>query len=159
MTENVTDVEPCGTVTDEGTIAAAGDAPRLIVAPAVGAGAEKEIVQLVPADGSIVIGLQEKPFKLGPWSIVTDAPDADIAMGWPVASDVVPLVSCRAEEVLAVEVAIDNETEASTPLEITASLRPQTKHVIAPGLLLQFRDMFAAASPGVHVAAEKSVVE
>ena len=65
----------------------------MIVAPALGAGDVRASVQLEPDDGKIEIGLQEKPFRMGAWRIVTDAPAADVVMGSPVVSDVVSLVS------------------------------------------------------------------
>jgi len=89
-TENVAEVWPCATVTEEGRLASAGDALRLIAAPPLKAGAVSETEQEVPEEGLIVVGLQVRPFNLGVWLIVTVPPSAEVAMDDPIVSAAIP---------------------------------------------------------------------
>ena len=157
VAENVPWVDPAGMVMDGETFAPAGDDPSVIVAPAFGAGAVRATLQMEPMDALIETGLHEKPFKLA--AILTEPPVAIVAMGSPPVSAAIPLVSCRGEGLLGVEADKVSVREASAPFGITVSLRPHTKQVVAPGLLLHDNDILAAAGPDVQTADEKSVVE
>jgi len=93
VTENVADVEPCGTVTVAGTFAPAGDELSETVAPPLGAAEVSETVQVDPTDGVSEVGLQEKPLKLEVWRMVIVPPFTDVGIGAPLASADMPLVS------------------------------------------------------------------
>ena len=99
-TENVVEVEPCGTVTVEGMLAPAGDALKLMVAPPLPAAEVSATVHVEPTVGLIIIGLHEKPFKLGACPMVTVPLLVKVDKGVPVALADVPLISCTWEDVL-----------------------------------------------------------
>ncbi len=65
VTENVAEVDPCGTVTLDGTVATEGDALIATVAPPLAAGELNAIVQLDVVEGSIDIGLHVRLFRMG----------------------------------------------------------------------------------------------
>ena len=60
-----------------------------------------------------------------------------------------------------VELDTINDTVARTPFEIGVALRPHSIQVVAPALLLQLIDLFAAIAtgPAVTAADEKSRLE
>jgi hypothetical protein len=60
VTENVADVEPDGTVTDEGTLAALGETLIATGAPPLGAVGVSVTVQVDPAEGLMDTGLHER---------------------------------------------------------------------------------------------------
>ena len=63
VAEKVVVVDPCGTVTEAGMFATAGEALSVTVAPPLGAADESATVQVDPADGVSDIGLHEMPLK------------------------------------------------------------------------------------------------
>lgn len=93
VTENVFEVEPCGIVTLGGRLTSPGDAPSPIAAPPLGAADVSVTVQVDPADGDTDMGLHERLFKAGVWSIVTVPPLAVVAIPAPVESAEIPFVS------------------------------------------------------------------
>lgn len=102
VTENVVEVEPLGTVTDDGTFAPAGDEVKVIVAPALGAADVRLTVQVDPPDGLIEAGLHEKPFKLGA-RMVTVPPVAEVDREVPVESAIITLESWTEDDVSVVD--------------------------------------------------------
>ena len=70
-TGNVAEVEPPGTVTVEGMLTSTGDEVKLMVAPPLPAAEVSATVHVAPMAGLTAVRLQEKPFKLGPFEIVT----------------------------------------------------------------------------------------
>jgi hypothetical protein len=159
VTGKVVEVEPCGTVTDAGTVAAAEDALNATVAPPLGAADVSVTVQVDPTDGVRVVGLHEMPLKAGVWRIVTVLPIADVGMAAPAESAESPFVSWTDDAVSDVEPANVSVTEATTLFGIVIEFRPQSKHVAVPVPLLQVSDLFAAPTPGEKLAAVKSVGE
>jgi len=93
VTENVVEVEPCGTVTLAGRLASAGDALRPIVAPPLSAEDVSATEQLDPADGETDLGLHERTLKVGACPIMTVAPLAVVAIPAPLESADIPFVS------------------------------------------------------------------
>jgi ethanolamine utilization microcompartment shell protein EutL len=65
VTENVAEVDPCGTVIEAGTVATVGDALNAIVAPPLNAGEVSATVQVDPAVAVSDVGLHEIPLKEG----------------------------------------------------------------------------------------------
>lgn len=102
VTENVAEVEPCGIVTDDGTIAPAGDELRFTVAPPLRAVEVSVTVQVDAVDGPIDTGLQVNPFKLG-GRIVTVPPVVEVATEAPVGSASIALENWTEEDVFVVE--------------------------------------------------------
>jgi hypothetical protein len=159
VTGNVVIVEPCGTVTDEGMFATAGDALRLMDAPPLSAGEVSATVQVDPAAGDSDAGVQARPLKTGVWRIVTVPLLADVGTAAPLESDEIPFESWIVEAESRVEPATVRVTEATTLLGIVMEFRPHTRQVAVPEPLLQVRDLFAAPMPGEKVAELKSAVE
>ncbi len=161
VTENVPELTPAGMVTDPGMFTSAGDCVRVIVAPPLGAFAVKVTVQSDDAGGVIVTGLHEKPFKPGGCKIVTTPPLIEVKREVPVPSAANPTPSCTCEDVLWVEAEIVITTLATTPFCIGVEVEDQTRHVIAPAVVLH-ETAFPApvdAGPAVTTTEEKSVVE
>jgi hypothetical protein len=155
----VAEEEPSGTVTLEGTFAAAGDALSVIAAPPLSAAEVSATVQVDPAEGVSDVELHDMLLKRGVWRIVTVPPLAEVAIPAPAESAEMLLVSCTDEDVSGVESAKVKVSEATTLFGIVVELRPHTKHVAVPELLLQESDLFAAPDPAAKLADLKSVVE
>ena len=159
MTGNVVDVAPCGTVMVEGTVATAGDALSEMVAPPLRAADVRATVQVDPADGVTDIGLHEKPFNFGVWTIVTLPPLVEVEIFVPTASTAMPLVSWTDEDVSGVEPERVKAAVATMSFEIAVVLRPHSMQVAVPTPLVHESDLFASAGPGAKLADEKSAVE
>jgi len=157
VTEKLAAVEPCGIVTDAGTLAPAGDELRLIVAPPLGAAEVSVTVQVEPVAGLTETGLHEKLLK--PGRIVMVPPVEEVAMLAPVESASMPLESWTEEDVSVVELDKVSVRVATTPFEMVCEFSPHSTQVAVPAALLQDSDLFAAAGPADNVAEEKSVVE
>jgi hypothetical protein len=89
----VTDVEPEGMVTDEGTLAAVGEAEIPIAAPPLGAGAVSVTVQVDPAEGLMDAGLHERLLRAAIWRMLTVAPLTVVGIEVPAELAETPLVS------------------------------------------------------------------
>ena len=156
--EKLVELDPAGTVTEDGIFRPAGDAVKEIAAPSLGAADVRLTVQVAVADWLRDIGLQESPFKPG-W-IVTVPPVVDVFKDFPAASAAELFVICTAEEVCVVEPDTVNVTVATTPFENAVVFRPHNMHVVEPAPPPQERVLFAPvdAGPATTVAAEKSAV-
>jgi hypothetical protein len=152
-------VDPCGTVTEVGRLADAGDALRETTAPPLGAADVRETVQVEPTDGVSVVGLHEMPLNRAVWRMVTVPPLTDVAIPVPLESADVALLSWTGDELSEVEFARVNVTEATTLSGIAVVFRPHTRQVAVPVPLVQLSDLFAAPVPAATVADVKSVVE
>lgn len=93
VTENVVELEPCGTVTVVGTFAAVGAALIPTEAPPLGAADVSVTVQVDPTDGVNVAGLHERLLRVGVWRIVTVPPLAEVDIPAPEESADIALVS------------------------------------------------------------------
>jgi hypothetical protein len=93
VTGNVVEVEFCGIVTVDCMVTSVGDELRLIVVPPLPAAIVNCTVQVVPADGLIDVELQEKPFKLGFWRIVTVPLPVEVESAVAVVLADIPFVS------------------------------------------------------------------
>jgi hypothetical protein len=117
-------------------------------------------VQVVEPGGVTDIGLQVKPFKRGPWRIVTwpllPATGKDVAVGLAAEPSAIWIV-----EVVEFEFDKARVTAATTPFGIAVVFQPQTIHVSAPATLSQVIDFPAevATGPGATLADVKSTVE
>jgi hypothetical protein len=143
VTENVVDVAPCGTVTVEAMLTSAGDEFRVIVAPPVPAAEVRSTVQVDTIGGEINIGLQEKPFSPGGWTIITVPPLADAEIAAADGFAAVGLKICTVEEVFEVEGETFSETVATTPSETIPELSPHNMHVKLPVWFWQETDLLA----------------
>jgi len=159
VTETGAEVDPCGTVTEAGRFAAAGDALNATVAPPLSAADVRDTVQVDPLLGVSDVGVHVIPLSAGVWRIVTVDPDALVAIFAPVESADTPLVSWTVEDESGVDPARVRVTAATTLLGIGVELMPQTRQVAVPVPLLQESDLLAAPAAGVKVADVKSVVE
>lgn len=156
-TGNVVEVEPCGTVTVDCIVTSEGAELRLIVVPPFPAARVNCTVQVVPAEGLIDVALQEKPFKLGVWRIVTVPLPVEVESAVAVVLADIPFVSWTTEEASLVDADTVKLTVATTPEAIGVSFRPHSMHVAVPVPYWQEIDLFAAAD--VTFTAEKSIVE
>jgi hypothetical protein len=159
VTGNVAEVDPCGTVTDAGTLAAEEDALSVTIAPPLGAADVSATVQVDPADDVSDVGLHEMPLNTGVWKIVTVPPLTDVGIEAPVEPADRPLASWINDEVSGVESAKVSVTEATTLLGRLWELSPQTRQVAVPAPLLQERDLSESSDPSAKDADVKSVVE
>jgi len=159
VTENVVEVEPCGTVTVAGTFAAAGDALIPIAAPPLGAADVSVTVQVDPTDGVNVAGLHERPLRAGDCRIVTVPPLAVVDSADPAESADSAFVNWINEDVSGVEFASVNVTEATALSGIAEVFSPQTRQVTVPAPSAQESVLSAAPAAAANVADVKSVVE
>ncbi len=159
LTEKVVDVDPCGTVTFDGTVATAGDALIATAAPPLGAAAVSVTVHVEPVEGLTEVGVQARLLKAAVREIVTVPPAAEVATAAPFGSAEIPLVSWTAEELAVVELASVRVTEATTLEGIDELFRPQTMQVAVPVEFAQESVFFVSAAPEAKVADVKSVVE
>lgn len=143
VTEKVVDVAPCGTVTVEAMLTSAGDEFRLIVVPPLPAAEVRSTVQVDTIGGVINIGLQEKPFSPGAWTIVTVPPLADAEIAAADGFAAAGLKICTAEEVFEVEGETFSETVATTPSETLPELSPHKMHLKLPVWFSQETDLLA----------------
>jgi len=155
----VVEVEPCGTVTVAGTLAAAEDALMSTTAPPLSAPDVSVTVQVDPTDGVNDVGLQERLLKAGVCKMVTVPPLAVVDTGAPAESAETVFVNWTDEDVSGVEFARVNVTEATTLFGIAEVFRPQTRQVAVPEPSVQERVLFAAPVPVAKLAPVKSVVE
>ena len=158
-TGNVTEVKPSGTVTVEGMLASTGDEVKLMVAPPLPAAEVSATVQVAPTVGLTAVGLHEKPFKLGPFEIVTVPLLVKVDKGVLVMLAEVLFVSWTREEVLKVDADTVKFTVAMTPFAIVESLRPHSRHIAVPAPYSQDSVLFPAPGAAATVTEEKSVVE
>jgi len=159
VTGNVVEVEPCGTVTVDCIVTSTGAELRLIVVPPLPAARVNCTVQVVPADGLIDVELQEKPFKLGVWRMVTVPLLVEVESAVPVVLAEIPFVSWTTEEASLVDADNVKFTVATTPVAMGVSLRPHSIHVAVPVPYSHEIDLFVAADPAATTTEEKSVVE
>ena len=159
VTEKLAEVEPCGIVTPEGTLAPDGDEVSAIVVPPLKAGEVSVTVQVDPVDGLTDAALHDKLLKLVVCWIVTVPPLAVVDSGFPKVSLVVGLLICTEDDVFKVDPDTARVTVATMPFESAVELSPHKTHVEVPGVLLQESDLFVAAGPVAIVAEEKSEVE
>ena len=156
---NVMEVDPCGTVTDGGMYATAGDALSPMFAPPLGAAVVSVTVHVDPAAGESEVGLHEMPLKAGVWRMVTVPLLTVVGRATPVVLADTPFVNCTVEEVSEVELAKVSVTSAATLLGIGDEFRPHTRHVALPAPFVQVSVLFAAPTAGAKVADVKSAVE
>jgi hypothetical protein len=90
---NKVEVDPCGTVTVDGTVTTAGDALIPMTAPPLGAGDVSVTVQVEPNNGVREVGVQVRPLMAGACWMVTVPPLAEVDIAAPVESAETPLVS------------------------------------------------------------------
>jgi hypothetical protein len=161
VTENVVEVEPCGTVTVEGMLTSAGDELRLIVLPPLPAAEVNATVQVDPAAGLTATGVHEKPLRAGPGTIVTTLPLLEIGKVVAPAPAAISLMNCSWDDVSVVEVDTVREMVATTPFGMVVSFNPDTMHLEIPPLVAQVTDLFAPVDtgPAATVTDEKSTVE
>ena len=107
------------------------------------------------------MGLQEKPFKLVAWVMVTVPPFADVGSAFPLASAEVPLASWTNEDVLLVEADRVSVTVATILFGTAVVFWPHKMHLAVRAPLTQETVFFAVVAPGpaATVADTKSVVE
>jgi hypothetical protein len=159
VTENVVEVNPCGTVTDAGTVAAEEDALSVTIAPPLGAADVSATLQMDPANEVSDVGLHEMLLNTGVWRIVTVPPLTEVGIEAPVEPADRPPASWIDDEVSGVESAKVSVREATTLLGRVSELSPQTRQVAVPIPLLQERDLSEASDPSAKEADVKSVVE
>jgi hypothetical protein len=161
VTENVVEVEPCGTVTVEGMLTSMGDELRFIVAPPLPGAEVSAMVQVDPAAGLTASGVHEKPLRAGVGTIVTTPLLLEMGSIVAPAPTAISLMSWTCEDVSVAEVETVRERVATMPLGIVALFNPDTMHLKIPALLEQVTDLFApvATGPAAIVAEEKSTVE
>ena len=159
VTENVFEIEPWGMVTLAGTVAAAEEALTAITAPPLGAADVSETVQVDPAEGVIVAGLQERPASADACKIVTVPLLVVVGMAAPEESAETPFVNCTVEDASVVDAASVRVTLATMLLGMLDELRPHTKQVAVPEPLLQERLLPEEPGPAAILAVVKAVVE
>ena len=140
--------------------AAWGDTLRPIVMPPIGAMDVRATVQVDVADGEGVSGRHESPFRAG-GTMVTVPPLVATGSAAAVESAATPLTTCTGELVSVAEAGTVSEIVAATPFDMPVAFIPDKMQVIAPGELLQLRDLLAAdaTGPTLTEADEKSAVE
>lgn len=153
---NVAEVEPCGTVTDEGMLAPAGEEESVTRAPPLGAAAVRPTVQVEVLGGVIDTGRQERPFNAG--LMVRTPPLPEIPKDAADPSAALRLVRFNTEELFGVDDATVTDTVATTPFPIAVVFRPYKMQVIAPEPLPQEIILLAAvaAAPAAMFTDEKS---
>ncbi len=159
VTGKVVAVEPFGTVAVDGMLTSVGDELKLIVAPPFPGAEVSATVHVEPTVGLTATGLQVKPFKLGPCTIVTVPLPVKVDNGVPVALAEVPFVSWTSEDVPWVDADSVKLTVATTLFASVMSFRPHSRHIADPPTYWQDSDLFAAPGPATTVIDEKSVVE
>jgi hypothetical protein len=148
-TGKVPEPAPCGIVSVDGTLAAAGeDDARPIVTPPLPARPVKVTEQVEPDGAANDIGLHESPLRAGDCTIVNEAPVADAGIEFPSESAASVVTTSTADEVLVVEFASCTDTVATIPSEIGVEFIPQMTHFGTPPVVLQESDLPAAAAAG-----------
>jgi hypothetical protein len=162
VTLNAVEVPPAEIVTVDGTLAAAEDELRVIVAPGPGAGAVRATLQIDAPGGVTETGLHEKPFRPGVWMIVTVPLLLDAGSAAATESDAATFENWTADDVFLVELDNVKDMLATTPFEIVVVFMPHKTQFEIPGMsLLQETDLFAviAIGPAPTPMEEKSTGE
>lgn len=158
VTENVVEVEPCGTVTVAGTFAAAGDALIPIAAPPLSAADVSVTVQVEPTVGVNDVGVHTRLLRAGVCPMATVPPLAVVGMPAPVESADRALVNWTDADESVGDAAKVRVTEATTLFGIDEVFSPQTRHVAVPEPSVQESVLFEAPAPAVTDADAKSAV-